>query len=48
MPFYWALMSVGAWRGALQLLRKPHHWEKTKHFAENLDAAAVASSPQTP
>jgi len=34
MPLYWALMSIGAWKGALQLLRRPHHWEKTRHFAE--------------
>ena len=33
MPVYWTLMSVGAWKGTLQLLWKPHHWEKTKHFA---------------
>ena len=37
MPIYWMLMSIGAWKGFLQLLTKPHHWEKTKHFAnENL------------
>ncbi len=30
-PLYWGLMSVGAWRGFLQLLRKPHFWEKTEH-----------------
>ncbi|MCK5804534.1 MAG: glycosyltransferase, partial [Lentisphaeria bacterium] len=35
MPFYWMLMSVGAWKGFLQLITKPHHWEKTKHFAES-------------
>lgn len=34
MPFYWIMMSVGAWKGFLQLITKPHHWEKTKHFAE--------------
>ena len=34
MPFYWALMSVAAWKGTLQLFTRPHHWEKTKHFAE--------------
>jgi len=30
-PLYWGLMSVGAWRGFLQLIRKPHFWEKTVH-----------------
>jgi cellulose synthase/poly-beta-1,6-N-acetylglucosamine synthase-like glycosyltransferase len=34
MPFYWIMMSAGAWKGFLQLITKPHHWEKTKHFAE--------------
>ena len=30
-PLYWALMSVGAWKGLLQLLYRPHYWEKTVH-----------------
>jgi cellulose synthase/poly-beta-1,6-N-acetylglucosamine synthase-like glycosyltransferase len=30
-PVYWALMSVGAWKGALQLAFRPHFWEKTRH-----------------
>lgn len=30
-PAYWGLMSVGAWKGLLQLLVKPHFWEKTIH-----------------
>jgi len=34
MPFYWIMLSAGAWKGFLQLITKPHHWEKTKHFAE--------------
>ena len=33
MPAYWLMMSLGAWKGFLQLITKPHHWEKTKHFA---------------
>jgi len=33
MPLYWMLLSIGAWKGFLQLLTRPHHWEKTKHFA---------------
>ena len=32
MPFYWLMMSYAAWKGALQLLYAPHHWEKTMHF----------------
>ncbi|HOC02536.1 MAG TPA: glycosyltransferase [Candidatus Ratteibacteria bacterium] len=30
-PIYWILMSIGAWKGFLQIFRKPHFWEKTKH-----------------
>jgi len=31
MPFYWILVSVGAWKGGLQLLTRPFYWEKTIH-----------------
>ena len=30
-PVYWGLMSIGAWKGFIQLIRKPHFWEKTIH-----------------
>jgi glycosyltransferase XagB len=30
-PLYWGLMSVGAWRGLIQLITRPHYWEKTVH-----------------
>ncbi len=30
-PFYWLLMSAGAWKGLFQYFRKPHFWEKTTH-----------------
>jgi len=30
-PLYWGLMSVGAWKGLLQLCTRPHYWEKTIH-----------------
>jgi len=30
-PIYWGLMSIGGWRGFLQLITKPHYWEKTIH-----------------
>lgn len=32
IPLYWVLMSAGAWKGFIQLISKPHFWEKTKHF----------------
>jgi glycosyltransferase XagB len=30
-PIYWALQSVAAWVGLIQLFYKPHFWEKTQH-----------------
>lgn len=30
-PVYWLLMSLGAYRGVLQLLTRPSYWEKTEH-----------------
>ena len=30
-PLYWALISVGAWKGLAQLIRRPSYWEKTVH-----------------
>lgn len=31
MPIYWALASLGAWRGVLQHVWAPFRWEKTNH-----------------
>jgi cellulose synthase/poly-beta-1,6-N-acetylglucosamine synthase-like glycosyltransferase len=30
-PLYWALMSIAAWKGVVQLLYAPSYWEKTRH-----------------
>jgi cellulose synthase/poly-beta-1,6-N-acetylglucosamine synthase-like glycosyltransferase len=30
-PLYWVLISLGAWKGFLQLIHKPFYWEKTVH-----------------
>jgi cellulose synthase/poly-beta-1,6-N-acetylglucosamine synthase-like glycosyltransferase len=30
-PLYWALISLAAWKGFLQLLTRPFYWEKTQH-----------------
>jgi hypothetical protein len=30
-PLYQVLLSVGAWKGFIQLLYKPNYWEKTVH-----------------
>ncbi|MDP3685547.1 MAG: glycosyltransferase, partial [bacterium] len=31
VPFYWLLASLGAYLAVVQLLFKPHYWEKTRH-----------------
>ncbi len=36
-PFYWVLMSIGAWKGLYQLLVKPYYWEKTIHGLAKTD-----------
>ena len=30
-PIYWVFMSLGAWKGTLQLVTRPFYWEKTPH-----------------
>jgi glycosyltransferase XagB len=30
-PIYWILISIGAWKGFLQLFTRPFYWEKTIH-----------------
>ncbi|MBI2193205.1 MAG: glycosyltransferase [Planctomycetes bacterium] len=42
MPLYWALISVAAWKGFLQLFFKPFYWEKTIH---GLDTQGGQVSP---
>jgi len=40
-PLYWALISVAAWKGFLQLFTRPFYWEKTRH---GLDEAGARES----
>ncbi len=30
-PIYWLLMSIGAYKAFLQIIFRPHYWEKTVH-----------------
>ena len=30
-PVYWLLISLAAYRGLIQLIVKPWHWDKTSH-----------------
>jgi cellulose synthase/poly-beta-1,6-N-acetylglucosamine synthase-like glycosyltransferase len=32
MPLYWMAMAFAAWKGTLQLIWRPHYWEKTQHL----------------
>jgi cellulose synthase/poly-beta-1,6-N-acetylglucosamine synthase-like glycosyltransferase len=49
-PLYWLLMSVAAWKAAIQLLVRPHYWEKTRHglVAEEFDRVEETSGDWRP
>ena len=36
IPLYWVLISIGDWRGVIQLITKPFYWEKTQHGLSHL------------
>lgn len=40
MPLYWPLHSLAAAHALVQLVRCPHHWDKTRHAARTGQAAA--------
>jgi hypothetical protein len=51
VPFYWVLMSVGAWKALIQLCYKPSYWEKTEHgfcLYEEEDAEGAALDDRVP
>ena len=31
VPFYWVILSIGAWAGLISLVRNPFYWDKTEH-----------------
>jgi glycosyltransferase XagB len=31
MPLYWMMISAGAYRAIVDLVRSPFHWRKTEH-----------------
>ncbi|MBI4770319.1 MAG: glycosyltransferase [Chloroflexi bacterium] len=46
-PFYWALQSWAAWKGCMQLITRPHYWEKTVHgldSAEQVDLSTLVQA----
>eukprot|EP00439_Symbiodinium_sp_Y106_P088592 s1_g1128.t1 len=42
MPFYWLLISAGAFKALYQLFVRPHYWEKTVHGVSALMPAYAA------
>src|SRR4051794_1322406 len=44
-PLYWALMSIGAWKGFLQLFYRPFYWEKTVHGLDLAHDAPAHGEP---
>jgi cellulose synthase/poly-beta-1,6-N-acetylglucosamine synthase-like glycosyltransferase len=49
-PFYWILMSIGAWAGLISLIRNPFYWAKTEHgvsLAQNEAAAPIGRKRAT-
>lgn len=45
-PLYWLLMSIGAWKGTLQLFFKPYKWEKTSHGEIVINEELVRTHPE--
>lgn len=47
-PLYWLLHSAAAYKGLVQLVTRPHYWEKTTHGLTDVDAATDGSRGHTP
>jgi cellulose synthase/poly-beta-1,6-N-acetylglucosamine synthase-like glycosyltransferase len=45
-PFYWACLSIAAWRALLQLWRDPYRWEKTEHGLTQSRPSTAATRAQ--
>ena len=49
LPFYYVLVSVAAWRGAVELLVAPFRWNKTDHgLAVTSRSGALRTGQATP
>jgi hypothetical protein len=44
LPFYWLLMSVACLRAIVELVVRPHHWDKTPHRGRLRAAVAKVSA----
>src|SRR5258707_11400763 len=45
-PFYWACLSIAAWRALWQLWRDPYRWEKTEHGLTRSDTSTTTPRAQ--
>jgi hypothetical protein len=41
LPVYWLLASIATYRALIQLVTRPHHWEKTPHQPRRRREAGV-------
>ena len=48
VPVYWLFTSIAAWKGVLQLVWRPHFWEKTAHGMAEEPATPVSERPSAP
>ncbi len=49
LPIYWLLMSMAAWLALVQLLTRPHWWQKTEHgLGRRRPLTDSASAPLRP
>ena len=46
LPLYWLAQSLAAWRALIQLIHRPHHWEKTTHRLAGPASDRVPATPQ--
>ena len=44
-PLYWVMMSIAAYKAAIQFMFQPSHWEKTVHGLTGSGNSATAPSP---
>jgi hypothetical protein len=44
LPFYYALISVAAWRGLADLVRDPFGWHKTEHGLARSSRSGVVTA----
>ena len=44
-PLYWLLHSISAYKGLIQLITRPHYWEKTAHGLSTWTAPTLPRAP---